>query len=352
LASAVQEAIAGLLAWRAANLEQGLRNMLAQGSVPAAGDIINKFYDHRLIRTLYKEGSWPHLSRASRPLKRKSRGPNTPWKNGRLPSYISPRSFALALMDTVAPNARKSENGTVSESHDLIAKMRKEIKGAGEIPNGAKDALISLLDDARGDIDAFRQRLEAWFDDTMARASGWYKRKAQLVLCILAAFIAVGLNANTLTIGERLWKDPAVRAAVVEQATSPEVTGQTPGKDAKERLNNAANNVDDVAKLGIPIGWTSDESDPRHVDFGDNWIPIVGGWFLTFAAISLGAPFWFDTLSRLSRLRNSGKPETPLPASGRGQPDERVRAQSPPVNVAVNVPPTQPPNRSGGFLRR
>jgi hypothetical protein len=45
---------------------------------------------------------------------------------------------------------------------------------------------------------------------------------------------------------------------------------------------------------------------------------------VTILAISLGAPSWFDTLSRLSRLRGTGKPETPLPASGRGLPNERV----------------------------
>src|SRR4051812_46730290 len=50
----------------------------------------------------------------------------------------------------------------------------------------------------------------------------------------------------------------------------------------------------------------------------------VLGWLLTIAAISLGAPFWFDTLSRLSRLRSSGKPETPLPPPGSGKPNERI----------------------------
>ena len=50
----------------------------------------------------------------------------------------------------------------------------------------------------------------------------------------------------------------------------------------------------------------------------------IGGWLLTIAAISLGAPFWFDTLSRFSRLRSSGKPETPLPAAGSGKTNERI----------------------------
>ena len=176
----------------------------------------------------------------------------------------------------------------------------------------------------------------------MARVSGWYKRKAQLILCLIALVVTVALNANTLTMGERLWKDPAVRAAVVQQATSSDVTGQTPGSTPKERLDNAADNVDSVAKLGVPLGWSKNHEDPRHVSLTDlkSWVRVLGGWLLTFVAVSLGAPFWFDTLSRLSRLRNSGKPETPLPASGRGLPNERIVTQASPVNVTVHVPPS------------
>jgi hypothetical protein len=46
------------------------------------------------------------------------------------------------------------------------------------------------------------------------------------------------------------------------------------------------------------------------------WTPHLGivflnrliGWLMTVAAISLGAPFWFDTLSRFVNIRGSGKP--------------------------------------------
>src|SRR4029079_17989566 len=126
----------------------------------------------------------------------------------------------------------------------------------------------------------------------------------------------ITINANTLTMGERLWKDPAVRGAVVGQATS--VSDSTRGSTD---LNTAADAVDGVVKLGVPMGWPKAADDPRHVSFG-SWrdgLHAVVGWTLTIIAMALGAPFWFDTLSRLSRLRSSGKPETPLPAPGRGQ---------------------------------
>ena len=189
-----------------------------------------------------------------------------------------------------------------------------------------KYRLLTLLDDARGDIDAFRQGLEAWFDDTMARVSGWYKRKTQLILCLLAAIIAVAMNANTLTIGERLWEDPVVRSAVVQQAASPEVTGATAGRKPTERLNNAADDIDAVAKLGVPLGWSGNADDPRHVSFTslEGVLRALVGWLLTFAAISLGAPFWFDALSRLSRLRTQRQARDPAPGNRPG-PAQRAR---------------------------
>jgi hypothetical protein len=56
---------------------------------------------------------------------------------------------------------------------------------------------------------------------------------------------------------------------------------------------------------------------------------------LTVLAISLGAPFWFDTLSRFSRLRSTGKPETPLPAAASGKSNERILTppQTPPIVI-------------------
>jgi len=62
-------------------------------------------------------------------------------------------------------------------------------------------------------------------------------------------------------------------------------------------------------------------------------VTTLAGWALTILAISLGAPFWFDLLGRFSRLRASGKPETPLPATSSGKPNERIVTPVPAVNV-------------------
>jgi hypothetical protein len=347
-ASALQEYIANLLSLRARTLEKGLRNMLVESSpappeskaataTPEGGarDLLDGLYKHPLVRSLYRGSMFGRF-------KRKLGGDAA---GVRLPSYIAPRSFALALVDTLTPGLVATDaNGVAKPDHDVIRETREAIEKL-DIPQGVKHRLLTLLDDARGDLNAFRNNLEAWFDDTMARVSGWYKRKAQLIILVIATGLTIALNANTLTIGERLWRDPTLRATIVAQAAG--ATGTLDGDDAKQKLDKAIENVESVAKTGMPIGWNQSKAaqtgkDPRYVALNDkgDWLHLLGGWALTILAISLGAPFWFDTLSRLSRLRGTGKPETPLPASGFGQPGERVVSPAPVVNVTVQAPPT------------
>jgi hypothetical protein len=301
VASVGQELIAGLFALRARTLELGLRNLLHSS-------LCDQLYAHPLIRSMYRESWWPIGRRPGRV---------------RHPSYIAPRAFAIAVFDTVAPDVRiTSEDGTPREDKDVIRDTRAAIE-ALDVPDGVKRRLLTILDTARGDVDAFRLGLEAWFDDAMARVSGWYKRKAQLIIFAVAIAVTVALNANTITIGERLWREPALRATVAEQAGA--ATGTAQGATALDRLDATIDKVEKVGKLGVPIGWSTSASDPRHISLGGGgWARLLGGWLLTVLAVSLGAPFWFDTLSRLSRLRASGKPETPLPASGHGKPNERI----------------------------
>ncbi len=305
LCSAVQEAIASVLNWRATMLEQGVRNLLGGGfestkdpdarSARAAYEL----YQHPLINALYRE--------------------RLIGTGQRLPSYIAPRTFALALLDTFAPDAAASPDQTGPKApHDIIADTRAAIIGNDFLPGPTKRAITTILDQSRGDIDRARQGIEQWYNDAMARVSGWYKRKAQVVLSVLALLVAVGLNVDSVVVAQALWKQPALRAAVVSQADKLGGTGQTGTLTGAESLDQAANAVDQVKKLQLPIGWSSDKSDPRHVSLSSHLLAKIAGWAATLLALSLGAPFWFDTLSRLSRLRGSGTPTQPAPAAAQG----------------------------------
>jgi hypothetical protein len=53
----------------------------------------------------------------------------------------------------------------------------------------------------------------------------------------------------------------------------------------------------------------------------------VVGWVLSIAAVSLGAPFWFDTLSRFVNLRGAGPVERPK-HKGDVRTDKRTHAEA------------------------
>ena len=303
LASTLQEFVAAAFGLRARTLEQGLRNMFGGDE-----NVLAAFYEHPLIDCLYR-GQIRSKDLGKGGLKR-TRGP----------SYVSPRAFAAFMLDAFAP-----EEGKLNAFKTAAGKTK-------DLPVAVTSRLQPLLDAAGDDLDQYRKSLEAWYDDSMARVSGWYKRKTQAILLVIGTVLVLALNANTLSIADRLWSDQSVRAAVVQQAD--QAASQPQGDDARERLDSAANNVASVAKLGVPMGWSGDAKPDWS---GNGWVSVVGGWLLTVLAISLGAPFWFDALGRISRLRSSGKPETPLPPTGSGKPNERVVTETPPATVSVQV---------------
>jgi hypothetical protein len=331
LAATIQEFIAAILGLRARTLEQGLRSLLED---PEKGwSYVDKFYDHELIKSLYrtktldvvKEGraQTPPAAEQQPPQDADAAGTEVAEETGKNkrsrwfkrpfaffkrtsgPSYVSPRAFALVVLDNFGEEAGES----VLEG--LPPRLQKRLK--------------PLMAGPQQDLETMRTNLEAWYDDAMARVSGWYKRKTQIILIVIGIALVPAINA--IKMGERMWKDDTVRAAVVAQAQA--IASPTPTSDGEdagatptsaEKLKQAADDVDGVVKVGIPMGWRGDAV-PR----GEDEIAMaIGGWLLTILAISLGAPFWFDTLGRLSRLRSSGKPETPLPATSSGKVNERI----------------------------
>jgi hypothetical protein len=384
LAATIQEFIAAILGLRARTLEQGLRSLLED---PKRGwAYVDKFYDHPLISSLYRTPPPEALREANataaakvkekldteagthppqpasdertpedeRPLATEARddvaadlGRNAHtqsrgwfkralafFKRTKGPSYISPRSFALVVLDNFAP----------SEGHKTVFDEGMDV--LDDLPEGLGKRLKPLVAGAQKDVEKLRTNLEAWYDDTMARVSGWYKRKTQIILTVIGIVLVPAINANTIAMGERMWKDDVVRSAVVAQAqentsAKPAAGKQTPTADQK--LTDAANNVDKVVKVGIPMGWRG-----AAVPHGAGGIAMaIGGWVLTILAISLGAPFWFDTLSRFSRLRSSGKPETPLPAAGSGKPNERILTPPQVPTVVLQVAPESGVDKPG-----
>jgi hypothetical protein len=174
--------------------------------------------------------------------------------------------------------------------------------------------LDALLDETGidGDLAAFRQSVEKWFDDAMDRVSGWYTRWAKKITLIVAIVIAIGLNASALRIADRLIDDPTVRAAVVSAAEK-SADGNKEAPKASGKATQTA--VEDLKSLQVPILWPKDNLPVQHLTL--EWrtlselVLTLIGWAITAFAISLGAQFWFDALGKISRVRSTGKKPEP-----------------------------------------
>lgn len=94
--------------------------------------------------------------------------------------------------------------------------------------------------------------------------------------------------------------------------------GDAAGEAAWTRMCQQLDQLGKMQGAGLPVGW------PRsglaiELDKGAFWIEVLlmaAGWLATAMACTLGAPFWFDSLSRLVRLRGAGGAPAGTPAAG------------------------------------
>jgi hypothetical protein len=292
ICSVLNEWVASILSLRASNLEDGIRTLL-QGSTDKNGkQLAEGVYDHGLVNGLFKQDWLDRLFR----------------RKG-LPSYIPSRTFALALLDTIAP-ANSTNPQTIEDLRTAI----------NSLPGSqAKDALLTLMNDAQNDLQKAKQNVEAWFNAEMDRVAGWYKRKSQLIILIFAIIVSAALNADTIVIVNNLLRDSALRSSVAAAAQDyiknnpapPTNTNSTPNPERAQQLETK------LELLHVPLGWVKNvPNDSRQIiddprKFPENsldWLHKIIGLLLTAIALSLGAPFWFDTLNKFIVVRSTIKP--------------------------------------------
>ncbi len=274
ISSAVTEFLAGIMKMRAKNLEEGIRSILND---PDGKGLTKQFYQHPFIQGITK--------------------------GKREPSYIPSRVFALTLLDVLAPADMQKGSRTIQDIRDSINKIQYE---------GIKKILSAHLDAAENNINSFVQDIEKWFDESMERVSGWYKRKSQWIIFVCSIAITLMFNVDTIHMADTLYHDTNLRAGLVAAAegiakgTLPEKPEQT-----KEKITEIKKELE---KIRFPIGWSSSAEETKEnkdkefsgADFY-SFIKKIIGWTITVFAISLGAPFWFDVLNKFINIRSGGR---------------------------------------------
>ena len=212
------------------------------------------------------------------------------------PAYIRSSDFAAALVDIIKLPSGKPTNAPQDAAIAPVLPPEKSLSEAvNEIENlQIRQTLRALLTSAGGDEAAFQLAVGKWFDSSMERVSGAYKRNAQLSTVCVALLVAMVLNIDGLHITTVLWQRPALA-----QGLPAGTAVAAPATDYLLHLEQST-----------LIGWqgfTGSDRDPRAP--GGNiagFLGMVLGWLIVAGASLFGAPFWFDTLQRITQLRGEG----------------------------------------------
>jgi hypothetical protein len=178
-----------------------------------------------------------------------------------------------------------------------------------------KRELRALLTEAGSNYAQARANVEHWFDQQMERVSTTYYQQVQLIIFSIALCVCVLGNLDTFVFAETLWRSPTVRAAVV--AAAQEAAKPAPNEKAADVQARVEAIQTQAQTLVLPIGWSFTLEGPSHMprDFVE-WFKKVMGLWLTTVAATLGAPFWFDVLKKLTGARNVVVPPPPQPQTG------------------------------------
>lgn len=201
---------------------------------------------------------------------------------------------------------------------------------------------------AEGKLAQIRANAEKWFDDTMDRAAGWYKRSAQFWAFYLGLILALFFNLDTVEIASRLWVQPTLRHSLIRAAETYQLEDINAQDEAPNPVETITRLQSSLTGLHLPVGWAFQSLGPDSFNpavdrctlfprstsevraskdvYGlsingtcKRWTNPPRGWgflskaiglLITALAARLGAPFWFEILRKLVNVRSTGiKPE-------------------------------------------
>jgi hypothetical protein len=293
--SAAVEAINSVLNVRVKNLQAGI---MALVNDPNFTGLAKELYQHALISPL-------------------GPGAANPLKNA--PAYIDKSQFAEAMLDitglSAATPTTAAQAPAVQAAAELKARMDTLSAETGNLDPQIKQLLQGMVTRCGGDINRLKNDLANWFDNGMDRLSGKFKRQTQWMTFVIALITAFVVNLDTIRVGTLLWEQPALaqklELALIKPSADPTTVDQ-----AVATGEQAIAVIDRMTQDGLPVGWA-----PGHfLDIQENpghwealwaappsiWYRSLLGWLITAIAALFGAPFWFDALQSIVRLKGAG----------------------------------------------
>jgi len=252
--------------------------------------------------------------------------------------------IASGELANVEKEAKASSSGTGggSEVDPVLVQLRQGVAALSVISPDLNQTLSALLlnveeytSEKERQIARARGNLEGWFNNSMDRVSGVFKRYNQLLALILGLIFSLFLNVDSISVAQYLWREPSVRQILVQQASN--YTPPPEGQAAQNPQETVQQFTQQFGGLNLPLGWDISvyeqsavyNSECQLFPHGSQYfgIPVfrtnicltqpqseqstnillkLFGILITAGATAQGAPFWFDMLKRLVNLRGTG----------------------------------------------
>jgi hypothetical protein len=196
-----------------------------------------------------------------------------------------------------------------------------------------------LVSQNQSELELVRGNIEEWFNNAMDRLTGWYKRRSLITTLLVGTILAVIVNVDSINLVGRLWSEPDLRFAILNNIES--ILTQ----DNTTTLNVGQLSViqQQFSQITLPVGWLgspvflssdqgtsvvkvctffpSQENEIYGILVSGQCYPIINsphatnltGWLIKLAGIlisgiaaSPGASFWFDLLKKIINVRLTG----------------------------------------------
>lgn len=259
-------------------------------------------------------------------------------QKGRTPAYIPAQNFILAILNYIDPvryaqgvlEFKANENITHGPSVEISYILPKDIRIVLSAimmqGNLSTPELLNLRVPTKQEM--FEKNLESFYNNTMDRVTGWYKRKIRKLLFVTGFLLAVALNIDTIKISNDALKDENKLSRTVDNITTEisKIKGIGDSiviKDSANRVifktsrdTNTANTKEIANQLenltvyyertsGYNLGYKN------WADFtnqwGDDFLLKLLGILITAFALQLSSTFWFETITKAINIRAVGK---------------------------------------------
>ena len=128
------------------------------------------------------------------------------------PSYITAENFSETLINMLSD---KGAGKSKAEQVEFCLRFNSL-----HIDTETIKHLRNLFTNSDNDINTFHSKLMSWFNETMDRCNGWYKRRLKLILFWFGFLTALAFNIDTIRIAIALANDKEARNQLVSMGVA------------------------------------------------------------------------------------------------------------------------------------